>query len=180
MKTAAIVFLVIGMVTAGISVLEVVTGSVALTEIIGNVIVDMEGPYESTYYLELIRNILLFATIVGFIASLIIGILAIKSLKEGKRNIVLGVLALIFCNLIGGILYLAYNPETDTTYGFNSSNSAFDNKINKDPFGAHENDNVIDADEEFYCPVCGFTITKKPGSQINFCPKCGAKLEKRF
>lgn len=51
-----------------------------------------------------------YSIVLGVI-GLIIGIIALISLATDHRNVAIGILALIFTGLLGGIFYLCWNPE---------------------------------------------------------------------
>jgi len=53
----------------------------------------------------------LIAAVVTFVACLVVFIFAMKTIKEGKKSVAIGVLGLLFVNLIGGIIHLCWNPN---------------------------------------------------------------------
>ena len=72
---------------------------------------------------------------------------AINSLDINEKSVGIGVVDLLFVSLVGGILYLCWDPEK-STYS-NTSNSR-------------------------YCPICGQEIFK--GSPHTYCANCRKKL----
>lgn len=51
-----------------------------------------------------------YSILLGVIGA-IVGIIAIITLANDKKSVAVGVLSLLFTGLIGGILYLCWNPE---------------------------------------------------------------------
>ena len=63
--------------------------------------------------LGIIANFYYSNVILGII-GLIIGIIAIISLCEGKKNIAIGIFDVLFTGLLGGIFYLCWDPNKET------------------------------------------------------------------
>ena len=76
-----------------------------------------------------------------------IAVSAISSIDTNEKSVGMGVADLLFSSLVGGILYLCWNPEK-STYS-NTSNSR-------------------------YCPICGQEIFKD--SPHTYCANCRKKL----
>lgn len=81
MKKATIVFLVLGMVVTTVSGLLSMKADTTIT------------------------------TIISIVLCLLFGGLALSSVFKGKKNIFFGIMALLFSGLIGGILYLCWDPR---------------------------------------------------------------------
>ena len=81
MKKATIIFLVLGMVVTTASGIFTMTPE------------------------SMVRSIISIAL------CLVFGGLALTSVFKGKKNIFFGIMALIFSGLIGGVLYLCWDPH---------------------------------------------------------------------
>ena len=58
----------------------------------------------------------IIACIITIAFSLVFGGLALLSVFKGKKNIFFGIMALLFSGLIGGILYLCWNPNKHSKF----------------------------------------------------------------
>lgn len=88
MKTVALVFTILGMIVTFI------TSSY-------NFCVYLYANYVTMAILSLVLGVL----------SVLFGIFAIFDLNKNRKRIWVGVCSLIFCGLVGGILYLCWQPE---------------------------------------------------------------------
>lgn len=88
MKTVALVFTILGMIVTFI------TSSY-------NFCVYLYANYVTMAILSLVLGVL----------SVLFGIFAISDLNKNRKRIWVGVSSLIFCGLVGGILYLCWQPE---------------------------------------------------------------------
>lgn len=110
MKIAARVFAIIGKVTAIISIVGSVIGIVAFfTSFFG-----IDGSTEEQVAAQAILIVCLIESIIALpfsIASLIFAKKVLKSLQDNEQKVWLGVVALIFINVLCGIFYLCWRPE---------------------------------------------------------------------
>lgn len=110
MKIAARVFAIIGKVTAIISIVGSVIGIVAFfTSFFG-----IDGSTEEQVAAQAILIVCLIESIIALpfsIASLIFAKKVLKSLQDNEQKVWLGVVALIFINILCGIFYLCWRPE---------------------------------------------------------------------
>ncbi|MDD6302202.1 MAG: hypothetical protein PUA56_02680 [Bacillales bacterium] len=110
MKIAARVFAIIGKVTAIISIVGCVIGIVAFfTSFFG-----IDGSTEEQVAAQAILIVCLIESIITLpfsIASLIFVKKVLKSLQDNEQKVWLGVVALIFINVLCGIFYLCWRPE---------------------------------------------------------------------
>ena len=108
MKKAAIAFVIVGIImTIVIGIYQIVTGPQA---------------YANTYYEQFGKDLTdsQYASVVvtysvmgslSIIFALLFGGLALFDLFKNKKRTWVGVCALLFCGLLGGILYLCYKPS---------------------------------------------------------------------
>ena len=88
MKTVALVFTILGMIAT------LITSTY-------NFYVYLYANYVTMAILSLVLGVL----------SVLLGIFAISDLNKNRKRIWVGVSSLIFCGLVGGILYLCWQPE---------------------------------------------------------------------
>lgn len=88
MKTVALVFTILGMIAT------LITSTY-------NFCVYLYANYVTMAILSLVLGVL----------SVLFGIFAISDLNKNRKRIWVGVSSLIFCGLVGGILYLCWQPE---------------------------------------------------------------------
>lgn len=88
MKTVALVFTILGMIAT------LITSTY-------NFCVYLYANYVTMAILSLVLGVL----------SVLFGIFAISDLNKNRKRIWVGVSSLIFCGLVGGILYLCWKPE---------------------------------------------------------------------
>ena len=85
MKIATIVFLVLGMI---------VTGWQNVTQAMNP------------------ENLMPMVNYISIALALVFGILALVFVAQNRKNVAVGVCALLFSGLIGGILYLCWKPDS--------------------------------------------------------------------
>ena len=85
MKIATIVFLVLGMI---------VTGWQNVTQAMNP------------------ENLMPMVNYISIALALVFGILALVFVAQNKKNVAIGVCALLFSGLIGGVLYLCWKPDS--------------------------------------------------------------------
>jgi hypothetical protein len=85
MKIATIVFLVLGMIVTGAQNISQAMNPENLTPIVNYISIAL---------------------------ALIFGILALVFVAQNKKNVAIGVCALLFSGLIGGVLYLCWKPDS--------------------------------------------------------------------
>ena len=56
--------------------------------------------------------------------SFIFSVSALNSLRKNRKNVVLGILLLVFCGFLGGIFYLAWDPTPETSTVVTVSNES--------------------------------------------------------
>ena len=88
MKTVALVFTILGMIATLIT-----------------------STYNFCVYLYANYVIMAILSLVLGVLSVLFGIFAISDLNKNRKRIWVGVCNLIFCGLVGGILYLCWQPE---------------------------------------------------------------------
>ena len=88
MKTVALVFTILGMIAT------LITSTY-------NFCVYLYANYVTMAILSLVLGVL----------SVLFGIFAISDLNKNRKRIQVGVCNLVFCGLVGGILYLCWKPE---------------------------------------------------------------------
>ena len=85
MKIATIVFLVLGMI---------VTGAQNISQAMNP------------------ENLMPIVNYISIALAVIFGILALVFVAQNKKNVAIGVCALLFSGLIGGVLYLCWKPDS--------------------------------------------------------------------
>ena len=86
-----------------------------------------------------------FIFIVLMIFSIITFIFGLLSLKDDQKSIAIGVFLIIFCGVIGGVLYLVWDPKL--SYNNEDSRATFD-EFSKDYLKYLEDQGIMDNDEE--------------------------------
>jgi len=112
MKTAAKVFLIIGIVGAAMTILVCILGMTGVSSIIKNVIESVDA--QSGAMMEGMLNIFYVSGIISGALGLLFGILALKKLGTATMKselIPMGVCSLLFCNLLGGLFMLLVKDE---------------------------------------------------------------------
>ena len=85
MKIATIVFLLLGMI---------VTGAQNISQAMNP------------------ENLMPIVNYISIALAVIFGILALVFVAQNKKNVAIGVCALLFSGLIGGVLYLCWKPDS--------------------------------------------------------------------
>lgn len=88
MKTVALVFTILGMIATLIT-----------------------STYNFCAYLAASSVTMAILSLVLGVLSVLFGIFAVSDLNKNRKRIWVGVCSLIFCGLVGGILYLCWQPE---------------------------------------------------------------------
>ena len=115
-KTPALVFIIVGFV---LTMISWITSMIA-------------------YDIYILFIVLMIFSIITFVFGLL-------SLKDDQKSIVIGILLIIFCGVIGGVLYLVWDPQLN--YNNEESKATFD-EFSKDYLKYLEEQGIMDSEDD--------------------------------